>query len=61
ASMFTWLIYLLLSSTRFSGNWRGRRSAYMAIFGFAAMMITFLGVSFLSSQHGYFPAISRLH
>ncbi|MDE3180933.1 MAG: cytochrome c biogenesis protein CcsA, partial [Acidobacteriota bacterium] len=30
ASMFTWLIYLLLSSTRFSGNWRGRRSAYMA-------------------------------
>ncbi|MGH9397939.1 MAG: cytochrome C assembly family protein [Terriglobia bacterium] len=61
ASMFTWLIYLLLSSTRFSGSWRGRRSAYVAIFGFAAMMITFLGVSFLSSQHGYFPAISRLH
>lgn len=61
ASMFTWLLYLLLSSTRFSGAWRGRRSAYVAIAGFAAMMITFLGASFLSSQHGFFPAVSRLH
>ncbi|MGH9344421.1 MAG: cytochrome c biogenesis protein CcsA [Terriglobia bacterium] len=61
ASMFTWFVYLLLCSTRFSGSWRGRRSAYVAIFGFAAMMITFLGASFLSSVHGYFPAVSRLH
>lgn len=61
ASLFTWFIYLLLCSTRFSGSWRGRRSAYVAIFGFAAMMITFLGASFLSSVHGYFPGVSRLH
>ncbi|MGH9378547.1 MAG: cytochrome C assembly family protein [Terriglobia bacterium] len=61
ASLFTWLIYVLLCSTRFSGSWRGRRSAYVAIFGFAAMMITFLGASFLSSVHGYLPAVSRLH
>lgn len=61
ASLFTWLIYLVLFSTRFSGSWRGRRSAYVAIFGFAVMMVTFLGASFLSSQHGYFPTISRIH
>lgn len=61
ASIFTWLIYLLLCSTRFSGSWRGRRSAYVAIVGFAAMMITFLGASFLSSVHGYFPRVTRLH
>lgn len=61
ASMITWLIYLLLSSTRFSGAWRGRRSAYVAIGGFAVMMLTFVGASFLSSQHGFFPAVSRLH
>lgn len=61
ASLFTWLIYLILFSTRFSGSWRGRRSAYAAIFGFLAMMATFLGASFLSSQHGYFPTISRIH
>ncbi|MHB8654327.1 MAG: cytochrome C assembly family protein [Terriglobia bacterium] len=55
AALITWLIYLVLFSTRLSGNWRGRRSAYLAVFGFAAMMVTFLGISFLSGQHGYFP------
>jgi ABC-type transport system involved in cytochrome c biogenesis permease subunit len=60
ASLFTWLIYLVLFSTRLGGNWGGRRSAYAAIFGFAAVMLTFLGVSFLSSQHGYFPNLSSM-
>ncbi len=55
ASLVTWVIYLVLFSTRLSGSWRGRRGAYVAIFGFAAMMVTFLGISFLSGQHGYFP------
>ncbi len=61
ATLFTWFIYLILCSTRFSGAWRGRRSAYVAILGFVAVMVTFLGVSFLSSQHGFFPTISRMH
>jgi len=55
ASLFTWVIYLTLFSKRLSGNWRGRRSAYGAILGFAAVMVTFLGVTFLSGQHGFFP------
>ncbi len=55
ASLVTWLIYLALFSTRLSGSWRGRRAAYVAIFGFAAVMVTFLGVSLLSGQHGYVP------
>jgi ABC-type transport system involved in cytochrome c biogenesis permease subunit len=55
ASLITWLIYLVLFSTRLSGLWRGRRAAYVAIFGFATMMITFLGISLVSGQHGYFP------
>jgi len=57
ASLITWLIYLVLFSTRSSGSWRGRRGAYVAIFGFAAMMVTFLGISFLSGQHGFFPRL----
>ncbi|MGH9355005.1 MAG: cytochrome c biogenesis protein CcsA [Terriglobia bacterium] len=60
ATLLTWLLYIVLFSTRFSGSWRGRRSAYAAIFGFAATMVTFLGISFLSSQHGYFPIVSRM-
>lgn len=55
ASIVTWLIYLVLFSTRLSGMWRGRRAAYVAIFGFAAVMVTFLGISFVSGPHGYFP------
>lgn len=60
ASLLTWLIYLILFSTRLSGSWRGRRAAYVAIFGFAAMMVTFLGVSIVSGQHGYFPKLGGL-
>jgi cytochrome c-type biogenesis protein CcsB len=60
SSLIIWVIYLTLLSTRFSGSWRGRRAAYVAILGFAAMMVTFLGVSFLSGQHGYIPNISRM-
>lgn len=54
-ALVTWLIYLILFSTRMSGSWRGRRSAYLAVIGFATMMVTFLGISFLSGPHGYFP------
>jgi len=60
ASIVTWLIYLVLFSTRLSGMWRGRRAAYVAIFGFAAMMVTFLGISFVSGPHGYFPEFGSL-
>ena len=60
ASLLTWFIYLVLFSTRISGGWRGRRAAYVAIFGFAAMMVTFLGVSLLSGQHGYVPNLKGL-
>jgi cytochrome c-type biogenesis protein CcsB len=57
ASLVTWIIYLILFSTRLSGSGRRRRAAYVAIFGFAAVMVTFLGISFVSSQHGFFPKL----
>src|SRR5712692_1044916 len=60
ASIVTWLICLVLFSTRLSGNWRGRRAAYVAIFGFVAMMVTFLGMSFVSGQHGFFPNLGGI-
>jgi cytochrome c-type biogenesis protein CcsB len=60
ASLVTWFIYLVLFSTRISGSWRGRRAAYVAIFAFVAVMVTFLGVSLLSGQHGYVPKLREL-
>jgi cytochrome c-type biogenesis protein CcsB len=59
ASLLSWLIYLVLFSTRVSGAWRGRRAAYVAIFGFATIMATFLGVSLLSGPHGYVPTLRQ--
>jgi cytochrome c-type biogenesis protein CcsB len=59
ASLLTWLIYLVLFSTRVSGGWRGRHAAYVAILGFAAVMATFLGISFLSGTHGYVPQLRQ--
>ncbi len=58
AALVTWLIYLILFSMRLSGNWSGRRAAYIAIVGFAAVLVTFLGISFVSGIHGYFPNLS---
>jgi len=57
ASMVTWLIYLVLFSAHVSGGWRGRRAAYIAIFGFAAILVTFVGISLLSGDHGYIPKL----
>ena len=55
AALITWLVYLFLLSARLSGHLRGRQSAYGALVGFAVMMVTFVGISFLSGFHGYFP------
>ena len=60
AALITWVIYLILFATRASGGWSGRRSSYLAILGFALVMVTFLGISFVSGQHGYFPNLSNM-
>jgi cytochrome c-type biogenesis protein CcsB len=61
AALITWLIYLFLFSARVSGSWPGRRSAYVAILGFAVIMVTFIGISFVSGWHGYLPNLGRVH
>jgi cytochrome c-type biogenesis protein CcsB len=54
-SGITWLLYAALIHARLSVGWRGRKSAVMAIVGFAVVMFTFLGVNFfLAGHHGDF-------
>jgi cytochrome c-type biogenesis protein CcsB len=54
-SVITWLIYAALLHQRLTVGWRGRRSAVMAIVGFALILFTFLGVNFLlKGHHGVF-------
>ncbi len=59
SSMLTWLLYLVLFSIQASGAWRGRRAAYLAIFGFVILMVTFVGISLVSGTHGYVPTFRQ--
>jgi len=54
-SGITWLFYAALLHERLTVGWRGRRSAIMAIIGFAVLLFTFLGVNLLlEGHHGEF-------
>ncbi|HEY3414369.1 MAG TPA: c-type cytochrome biogenesis protein CcsB [Armatimonadota bacterium] len=53
-SFITWLIYATYLHTRTAMGWRGQRSAWLAIIGFAATAFTLIGVSFLlGGLHSY--------
>lgn len=52
-SLITWLVYAAYLHTRTIG-WKGKRSAILAIIGFAIAMFTLFGVSYLlSGLHSY--------
>jgi len=53
-SLITWFLYLVLLHQRFTVGWRGRRAAVMAIVGFAAVIFTLWGVTYLlGGVHSY--------
>lgn len=53
-SLITWLIYAGYFHARLMYGWKGKRAAWLAIFGFAAVLFTFFGVNyFLSGLHSY--------
>ena len=50
----TWLVYAGYLHMRVTRGWRGRRAAYFAILGFAVVMFTFFGVTYLlPGMHAY--------
>lgn len=50
-SLVTWVIYAVLVHERLAVGWRGRRAAWLAIFGFSAILLTFLGANLLLKGH----------
>lgn len=53
-SLITWFIYAAYLHLRLIRNWKGRKTAYISIIGFAAVMFTFIGVSYLlPGAHSY--------
>lgn len=53
-SLITWIIYAGYLHARLMYGWKGKRAAWMAVFGFAAVLFTFFGVNyFLPGLHSY--------
>jgi cytochrome c-type biogenesis protein CcsB len=53
-SLITWLMYATLLHARLVKGWQGRRIAWLAVLGFAAVLFTYFGVSFLlPGLHSY--------
>lgn len=53
-SLITWIIYAGYLHARLMYGWRGKRAAWMAVIGFAAVLFTFFGVNyFLAGLHSY--------
>jgi cytochrome c-type biogenesis protein CcsB len=53
-SLITWLIYAGLLHARLARGWQGKRIAVLAVVGFAAVLFTYFGVSFLlPGLHAY--------
>jgi cytochrome c-type biogenesis protein CcsB len=51
-SVVAWVIYAGTLAGRAAGGWRGRRAAYYAIVGFAALVLTLGAGLFLPGMHG---------
>lgn len=53
-SLIVWFIYAALLHQRLTTGWRGRKAAWMTIFGFIAICFSFLGVTYLiPGAHSY--------
>ena len=53
SALFAWLVYGIYLHTRTLRGWRGRRSAYILLFGFAALIFTYYGNYFFGGLHAY--------
>lgn len=53
-SLITWFVYLIQLHQRFTVGWRGKRAAVMAVIGFASVVFTLWGVTYLlGGIHSY--------
>ncbi|MBI4396988.1 MAG: c-type cytochrome biogenesis protein CcsB [Elusimicrobia bacterium] len=58
-ALITWFIYLIYLHMRLVMGWRGRRTAYLSLAGFAVVIFTYVGVNYLSELHGFLSGTGR--
>ncbi|HVJ48113.1 c-type cytochrome biogenesis protein CcsB [Desulfitobacterium sp.] len=53
-SLITWIIYAAYLHVRLMYGWKGKKAAWMEVFGFLAVLFTFFGVNYLlPGLHSY--------
>jgi cytochrome c-type biogenesis protein CcsB len=53
-SFITWLVYAAYLHARATAGWRGRRAAYIQIFGFVCLMFNLVGINlWVTGLHSY--------
>jgi cytochrome c-type biogenesis protein CcsB len=53
-SLITWFVYAVFLHARFTREWRGKRTAFLSLIGFVAVIFTYFGVNYvLSGLHSY--------
>ena len=52
-SLITWFIYATVLHARRMKGWGARRTAYLSILGFIAVLFTYFGVNYLPGLHSY--------
>ena len=53
-SFITWLVYAAFLHARATAGWRGRRAAFIQLFGFACLMFNLVGVNlWITGLHSY--------
>ncbi|MDR1766941.1 MAG: cytochrome c biogenesis protein CcsA [Propionibacteriaceae bacterium] len=53
AALVTWLLYGAFLHARVSRGWRGRKSAWLLVIGFAAVLFAYFGNLFFGGLHSY--------
>jgi cytochrome c-type biogenesis protein CcsB len=51
-ALITWLVYVAYLSARMGAGWRGRKTTYLSLAGFALVLVTYVGVNYFSPLHG---------
>jgi len=55
AALITWLVYFGYLAARLVAGWRGRKTAYLSMAGFAVLLFTYIGANHLSRLHAFLP------
>lgn len=58
-ALITWFIYVVYLHMRLFIGWRGRKTAYLSLAGFAFVLFTYVGVNYLSPLHGFLSGRGR--